>query len=123
MHPVMSVANKVVYWASEDECTLCFDVGDAFGGHKLRRPIRYYSAEERTEIIHAYLENNLPSFYDKVNTLILKMGRFDETERFAIDAMWLKELFPNLESVYCKDILRKNITLMQCGQKREVLQK
>lgn len=104
MHPVMSIANKVVYWVSEDECTLCFDVGDAFGGRKLRRPIRYYSAEERTEIIHAYLENNLPPFYDKVNTLILKMGRFDETERFAIDAVKLKELFPNLGSVYCKDM-------------------
>ena len=96
MHPVMSIANKVVYWVSEDECTLCFDVGDAFGGRRLRRPIRYYFAEERTEIIHAYLENNLPPFYDKVNTLILKMGRFDETERFAIDAVKLKELFPNL---------------------------
>ena len=57
MHPVMSVANKVIYWVSEDGRTLCFDVGDAFGGRRLRRPIRYYSAEERTEMIHAYLEN------------------------------------------------------------------
>ena len=103
MHPVMSVVNKVVYWISEDECTLCFDAGDAFGGRKLRRPIRYYSAEERTKMIHAYLENNLLPFYDKVNTLILKMGRFDETEHFAIDAVKLKELFPNLGSIYCND--------------------
>ena len=32
------------------------------------------------------------------------MGRFDETEHFEIDAVKLKELFPNLESVYCKDM-------------------
>ena len=104
MHPVMSGANKVVYWVSEDECTLCFDVGDAFGGRRLRRPISYYSAEVRTEMIHEYIENNLPTFSDKVNTLILKMGRFDETEHSVIDAVKLQELFPHLGSVYCKDM-------------------
>ena len=40
MHPVMSRVNKPVYFVSEDEATLCFDVGNAFGIHRLRRPIR-----------------------------------------------------------------------------------
>ena len=104
MHPVMSSVNKMVYWVSEDERTLCFDVGDVFCRRRLGRPIRYYSTEERTEMIHWYLNNNLPYFSDKVDTLILKMGRFDEREHFVLDAKKLRELFPTLGMVCCKDI-------------------
>jgi hypothetical protein len=103
MHPVMSVANKVVYWVSEDKRTLCFDVGDAFGGR--RRPIRYYSAQERTEMIHDYLENHLPPFCDKVDTLILKMGRFGKEEHFVLDDERLLKYFPKLGIVCCNDAI------------------
>ena len=101
MHPVMSNTDKVVYWVSDDERTLRFDVGDAFGG--LRRPIRYYSAQERTEMIHDYLENNLPPFCDKVDTLILKMGRFGKEEHFVLDDERLLNYFPKLGIVCCND--------------------
>jgi hypothetical protein len=117
MHPVMSRLNKVVYWVSDDKRTLCFDVGDAFGGRRLRRPIRYYSAEERTEMIHNYLENNLPPFCDTVDTLILKMGRFDNKEHFVLDDEKLLKYFPNLGTVCCNDVFdlthgEKNIYIL-----------
>ena len=104
MHPVMSRVNKPVYFVSEDEATLCFDVGNAFGIHRLRRPIRYYTASDRTDIIHTYLENNLPDFHERVECLILKMSRFVEDEHFVIDGRRLKKYFPGLTSVYCKDV-------------------
>ncbi len=104
MYPVMSAVNKVKFFVSEDETTLCFDAGDAFGEHRLKRPIRYYTASDRTDIIHTYLENNLPDFHNKVECLILKMGRFVEDEHFVIDGSRLKKSFPNLTSVYCKDV-------------------
>ncbi len=104
MHPVMSGANKMVYWISDDERTLCFDVGDAFGGHRLKRSIRYCSAEERTEMIHNYLEDNLPPFCDRVESLILKMGRFGKEEHFVLDDKRLQQYFPNLNGVYCNEV-------------------
>ena len=104
MHPVMSNVNKAVYWISDDERTLCFDVGDAFGERRLKRPIRYYSAGERTEMIHSYLEDNLPPFCDNVDALILKMGRFGGEEHFVLDDERLLEYFPNLGIVCCNDV-------------------
>lgn len=104
MHPVMSRVNKAIYFVSDDETTLLFDAGDAFGSRRLKRPIRYYSPEDRTDIIHAYIENNLPYFSDKVEHLILKMGRFTEEEHFVIDGKRLKKSFPNLSNIYCKDV-------------------
>ena len=106
MHPVMSIVNKVIYFVSEDEKTLCFNAGDAFGNRRLKRPIRYYSPEDRTDIIHTYIENNLPSFSGKVERLILKMGRFTEEENFVIDGKRLKKSFPKLTSVFCKDVFK-----------------
>ena len=105
MYPVMSAVNKVNYFVSEDRTTLCFDIRIAFGEQIPRRPIRFYTANERTEIIHTYLENNLPDFSDKVNCLILKMDAFNEHESFALDGTRLKKSFPNLSVVYCKDSL------------------
>lgn len=104
MHPVMSRVNKIMYYVSKDETTLCFDVGDAFGEHRLKRPIRYYTASDRTDIIHTYLENNLPDFHEQVECLILKMDRFGEDKHFVIEGRRLKKCFPNLTSVYCKDM-------------------
>lgn len=104
MHPVMSAVNKVIYWVSDDEHTLRWDVGDAFGGHRLCRPIRNYSVEERTEMIHDYLENNLPPFCDHVDSLILKMGRFDEKEHFVLDDERLRKYFPDLKIINCTDV-------------------
>ena len=105
MYPVMSAVNKVNYFVSEDRTKLCFDIRIAFGEQIPRRPIRFYTANERTEIIHTYLENNLPDFSDKVDCLILKMEEFDDHESFALDGARLKKSFPNLSVVCCKDSL------------------
>ena len=103
MNPVMSAVNKVNYFVSEDRSALCYDVGIAFGAQSSRCPIRFRTANERTEIIHAYLENNLPDFSDKVDCLILKAESYSEEERFAIDCTRLKKTFPKLSVIYCNN--------------------
>ena len=103
MHPVLSSVNKVKYFVSDDAATLCFDVRDAFCACVRKHPIGNYSADERSEIIHTYLENNLPEFCDQVVCLILKMGTYGEEEQFRIDGKRLMKAFPNLRSIYCKD--------------------
>ena len=100
MHPVVSAVNKVNYFVSEDYSALCFDVGIAFGEQALKRRIAFYTADERAEIIHKYLENNLPDFSDKVDCLILKAEAYKE-ERFVLDGTKLKKILPNLRVIYC----------------------
>ena len=96
MCPVLSIVNRQIYFATKDYRILSIDVGDAF-----RRVgnIRYRSQEDRTNMIHSYINNNLPSFYDKVNHIIIKIDRFEDYERFTIDAERLRESFPNLKSI------------------------
>lgn len=101
MNPVMSAVNKVNYFVSEDRSALCFDVGIAFGEQSPRRPIRFRTANERTEIIHTYLEKHLPDFSDQVDCLILKAEAYSEKERFVIDCTRLKNLYPKLDVIYC----------------------
>ena len=40
MHPVMTRVNKAIYFVSDDETTICIDVGEAFKGVRLKNPIR-----------------------------------------------------------------------------------
>lgn len=101
MHPVMSAVNKILFWVSPDETTLCMDVGEAFRG--FRRPRRHFTANDRSEMIHTFIESNLPDFRDHVVCLILKNNRFEENERFVIDGKRLKKSFPNLGSICHKD--------------------
>lgn len=105
MHPVMSVVNRVKYFASDDGAALCFDAGDAFPRIRQEgyRPIRLLTAEERTDIILTYLENNLPDFNEKIECLILKIERFPVTEHFVIDADRLRKSLPNIKSIYCTE--------------------
>ena len=105
MHPVMSAVNKLVYWALDDETTLSFAAGKAFGEGLIRRPLRHFTAEDRAEIIHSFIENNLPSFNDRVECLLLSMERFSSSERFVIDGERLKTIFPNLGCVCLTDTL------------------
>jgi hypothetical protein len=83
-----------------------FDAGDAFGrnGLRLRRPIRFYSAEERTNIIHTYIENNLPYFHKELECLMLRMRHFTDEERFVIDVDRLRKSFPNIKSICCTGV-------------------
>lgn len=106
MHYVMSTVNKPVYLVSKDKKAMRFDAGDAFGrnGVRLRRPIRFYTAEERTDIIHTYIENNLPYFHKELECLILRMRRFSDEERFVINIDRLRKSFPNIKSIYCTDV-------------------
>ena len=106
MHYVMSRVNKPVYLVSKDKKAMRFDAGDAFGrnGIRLRRPIRFCSAEERTDIIHTYIENHLPYFHKELECLILRMRRFTEEERFVIDVERLRKSFPNIKSIYCTGV-------------------
>lgn len=106
MHYVMSAVNKPVYLVSKDKKAMRFDAGDAFGrnGLRLRRPIRFYSAEERTNIIHTHIEKNLPYFHKELECLILRMRRFTDEERFVIDVDRLRKSFPNIKSIYCTDV-------------------
>ena len=106
MHYVMSAVNKPVYLVSKDKKAMRFDAGDAFGrnGLRLRRPIRFYSAEERTDIIHTYIENNLPYFHKELECLMLRMRRFTDEERFVIDVDRLRKSFPNIKSIYCTGV-------------------
>ena len=99
MHPVMSAVNLISFWVSDDETNLCFNIGEAFGRPRRRRPIRSYSADERTEAIHTFLESNLPDFYDRVENLILKVERVS-AGNFVIDVERLKTIFPNLVCVF-----------------------
>ena len=104
MNPVMSAFNKINYFVSEDCSALCYDVGIAFGAQSPLRPIKFRTANERTEIIHTYLENNLPDFNDKVDCLILKAESYGEEEHFIIDYARLKKLLPKLGVIYCNDM-------------------
>lgn len=106
MHYVMSRVNKPVYLVSKDKKAMRFDAADAFGrnGIRLRRPIRFCSAEERTDIIHTYIENHLPYFHKELECLILRMRRFTEEERFVIDVERLRKSFPNIKSIYCTGV-------------------
>jgi hypothetical protein len=106
MHYVMSAVNKLIYMVSEYKNVLCFDAGDAFSRKALGfiRPIRFISPQERTDIIHTYIDNNLPYFNREVVCLILKMCRFTAEERFTIDVDRLRKSFPNIKSIYCTDV-------------------
>ena len=101
MHPVMSAVNKILFWVSPDETTLCVDVGEAFRG--FRCPRHHFTADDRSEMIHTFIESNLPDFRDHVVCLILKNNRFEENERFVINGKRLKKSFPNLGSICHKD--------------------
>ena len=109
MHPVMSASGKVVYWVSEDRTTLSFDAGDAFGERRLKRPIRFYTAEERLELIHTYIESNLPDFNEQVECSILKMGRYGENEHFVVDGGRLKNFSLTLQVFIATMCLKSRI--------------
>lgn len=108
MYPVMSAANKVKFSVSDDETSLCLDIGEVFRGVRLRHPIadRRPTMEYKLEMIHTYIESNLPEFNEHVNCLILKMGRFGDDEHFIIDGIRLKKSFPNLGTICCKDNIK-----------------
>ena len=102
MGPVLSIVNRQIYFATKDYRILSIDAGNAFKGV---RNIRYRSQEDRTDMIHSYINNNLPSFYDKVNHIIIKIDRFEDYERFTIDAERLRESFPNIKSIDCSPVI------------------
>ena len=106
MNYVMSAVNKRVYLVSKDKKAMRFNVGDAFPRIRQEgyRPIRLLTAEERTDIILTYLENNLPDFNEKIECLILKIERFPVTEHFVIDVDRLRKLLPNIKSIYCTEV-------------------
>lgn len=99
MYPVMSETDKTIYFVSGDESTLSFDVGISFKGKRLR----HLDVKDLSDIIHSYLEENLPDFHDKVNCLILKTDSVRKGERFVLDYERLKAIFPKLVSIYCKN--------------------
>ena len=105
MHPVVLGDDKEIYLVSDDETTLCFDISIAFRSIKYRYPMRLYSEDERTDIIHTYIENHIPDFYEKVECLMLKTGLFKDRYHFTIDCKILKKTFPKLNSIYCNDAL------------------
>ena len=102
MCPVLSNVNRQTGFVSEDCKVLSIDVGGAF-----RRvwEIAYWSSENRTDMIHNYINNNIPCFFDKVEHLIIKIDRFEEFERFIIDAARLRESFPNIKSIDCSPVI------------------
>lgn len=121
MCPVLSKVNRQIYFASEDCKVLSIDVGKAFGRI---HAIRYRSPEDRTDMIHSYINNNIPYFFDKVKHLIIKIDRIDDSDRFLIDAARLRdpssiysnkrfiidaerlrESFPNLTSIDCSHVI------------------
>ena len=103
MYPIMSPVNKTIYFVTEDETTLCFDIGLAFNAYGYRRPLRAFKKEQRTEIIHGFLESHIPDCSERVDSLILKMSRFATDDHFVLDGARLKQIFPNLGMIYCKD--------------------
>ena len=105
MHPVMSVVNKVKFWVSEDETTLSLDVREVFRGVRLKHPIRSRrpTMDDKIAMIHTYIESNLPDFHEYIVCLILQNSRFGDDERFVIDGRKLRNSFPNLGRVCCKD--------------------
>ena len=98
MCPVMSRFNKVIYFASEDSKVLSMDLSKAF---RRVRSIEYRSPEERTDMIHTYINNNILHFHDKVEHIIFKLDRFEDYERFVIDAARLREFYQNVKSIDC----------------------
>ena len=98
MYPVMSRFNKVIYFVSEDCKVLSVDLCKAF---RRVRSIKYRSQEDRTDMIHTYINNNVPHFHDKVEHIIVKLDRFEDYERFTIDAARLREAYPNMKSIDC----------------------
>ena len=106
MYPMMSAVNKVAFWVSEDETTLCVEVGEAFKGVVALRDLslsKRPTMDDKTEIIHTYIESRLPVFHDKVVCLILKMTKAAEDEPFVVDGRRLRESFPNLGTICCKE--------------------
>ena len=108
MHPVMSAVNKVKFLVSDDETTLRLDIGEVFRGVRLRHLIkdRRPTMDDKLEMIHTYIESNLPEFNERVNCLIIKESRFGEDEHFIIDGSRLKKSFPNLGTICCKDNIK-----------------
>lgn len=100
--PVLSKVNREIYFASEDAKVLSMDVGKAFGRI---HAIRYRSPEDRTDMIHNYINKNIPYFSDKVQHLIIKIDRFEEYERFIIDAARLRESYLNIQSIDCSPVI------------------
>ena len=102
MHPVMSAINKVLFWVSDDETTLCFEVDKAFKEIRREHPARahHLTANDKTEIVHAYIDDHLPDFNKNVTSLMLKTER---DEHFVIDSRRLRHSFPKLGSICCKD--------------------
>ena len=103
MHPVMSAENKEKFLVSDDETTLCVDVEDVFMRLRSRHPIRYQTADARTEMFHAYMERYLPDFHDQVVCLILKSSNADGEERFVVDGRQFRKVFPKLGTICCKE--------------------
>lgn len=114
MCPVMSRFNKAIYFISEDCKVLSIDLCKAF----MRvRSIKYRSPEERTDMIHTYISNNIPHFHNKVEHIIVKLDRFEDYERFVIDVARLLEAYPNVKSIDCPfvfDISNANESIKVC---------
>lgn len=106
MHPVMSVVNKPVCSISEDGKTLCLKVEKAFTGGRYVLPLYRLQAEERTEMLHTYLENNFEELGAQVDCLILKTEKGRDEGSFLLDAARLQKLFPLLGTVCCSDAVR-----------------
>ncbi len=100
MHPVLSQENKVKFWVSDDETTLCFGAEQAF--RDLGRPLRRLTANDKSEIIHTYIENNLPEFNERVVCLIIRTRNLGEDDCFLIDGSRLRKSFPNLGTICCR---------------------
>jgi hypothetical protein len=100
MYPVMSKVNKEIYLTSEDRSTLCFNIRNAFSGMRVRWYRNEDISEWCTNFIHAFIEDHLPDFYDKVECLILKTNDLSTSYNFIIDADKLLKSFPNINSIY-----------------------
>ena len=103
MHPVMSKSDEAVYFVSDDEATLRFDIGNVFSGYRFKLSKKPYYPDECIDMIYAYLEDNLSDFYDKVEHLILRMSRPVGNKTLILDFERLKKIFPNLSGIYHKN--------------------
>ena len=104
MYPVMSYTNKIKYFISEDESTICIDADDGLMGTWNRKfRFRKYFCNEYTKIFYMYLKDELFCSYKKVECLILKADGFNNNDHFVLDSKKLKKIFPNLSCVCCVD--------------------
>ena len=104
-YPVFSEDNRELFGTSKNRRELYVDVIkallNALNITSFKPTQDLCLPRVRGEYIHAFLNENVPEFYDEIETLIIGSKRCKKDEKFTFDTDRLLETFPNLKLVLC----------------------